>query len=233
MTTLFWGPLVCLYLPRHSWWLLPLVILPPLPVAAIGARGWVQPSRRTAQVLMVLTALIATFYIFCAHGTEELVRALYNSDMLAFPARCQSLMHGERILGWNFGAASFLFPDMAVYFPLNLLIPNFRLALVIFGVLQILAVLAGFALLEATALPESRNKPLRLFVFVALLAYLAHDSAYLGLKILLGSGTTRRFHLASLRPVAYPADDRPGDRPSLAARKRSRAFPRDGSDHRE
>ncbi len=137
---------------------------------------------------MVLTALIATFYIFCAHGTEEPVRALDSSDMLAFPARCQSLMQGERILGWNFGAASFLAPDMAVYFPLSLLIPNFRVALVIFGMLQILAALAGFALLEATALPESRNNPLRLFVFVALLAYVAQDRAYLGLKILMGIG---------------------------------------------
>ena len=77
---------------------------------------------------------------------------------------------------------------MAVYFPLNLLIPNFRLALVIFGVLQILAVLAGFALLEAAALPESGNNPLRLFVFAALLAYLAQDRVYPGLKTLMGIG---------------------------------------------
>ena len=86
------------------------MILPPLPVVAIGARGWVQPSRRTVQALIVLAALIAAFYIFCAHGTEEMAGGLYNSDTLAFPARCQSLMHGERILGWHFGAASFFFP---------------------------------------------------------------------------------------------------------------------------
>ncbi len=164
------------------------MILPPLPVAAIGARGWVQPSRRTAQALIALAALIAALYIFCAQGPEGLGRVLYNSDTLAFPARCQSLMRGERILGWNFGAASFYFPDMAVYFPLNLLIPDFRLAFVIFGVLQVLAVLAGFALLEATALPESRNKPLRLFVFAALLAYLAQDGAYHSLRILMEIG---------------------------------------------
>jgi hypothetical protein len=186
LTTLFWGALVCLYLPWH-WWLPLLVVLPPLPVVALSARMR-PPSRRTVQVLMVLMALIATFYVFCAPGTEELARGLYNSDTLAFSARCQSMMHGERILGWKFGAASFFFPDMAVYFPLNALIPNFRLSLVVFGVLQFLAVLAGFTLLEAAALPESRNRPLRLFVFAALLAYLTHDSAYRRLRMLMGTG---------------------------------------------
>jgi hypothetical protein len=187
LTTLFWGALVYLYLPWRSCWLPLLVVLPPLPVVAVSAR-MSPPSRRSAQVLMVLTALTATFYVFCARGTEGLAGELYNSDTLSFPARFQSVMHGERILGWNFGAASFFFPDMAFYFPLNALIPDFRLALVIFGVLQILAVLAGFALLEAEALPESRDKPLRLFVFAALLAYLARDSAYSGLKTLMGTG---------------------------------------------
>jgi hypothetical protein len=137
---------------------------------------------------MALTVLIATFYIFCARGTEGLAARLYNSDTLSYPALCQSLMHGEPLSGWVFAGPNFLFPDMAPYFLLNVLIPNFRLAIIFLGMLQILAVLGGFALLEATALPESRNKPLRLFVFVALLAYLTHDSAFLGLGMLLEPG---------------------------------------------
>jgi len=181
---LFWGPLVCLYRPWHSWWLPLLVILPPLPVVAVSAR-MSPPSRRTVQVLMALTALTATLYIFCARGTEELAGRLYTSDTLEYSSLYQSLIHGEPVSGWVFPGPNFLFPDIVPYFILSVLIPNFRLVLLLFIVLQILAVLGGFALLEATAIPESRNKPVRMFVFVVLLAYLAHAGAYSGLQKLL------------------------------------------------
>jgi hypothetical protein len=186
LTTLFWGALVCLYLPWH-WWLPLLVVLPPLPVLAVSARMNL-PSRRTAQVLMLLTVLIAAFYVFCARGTDGLAARLFSSDTLSYPALCQSLIHGEPLSGWVFPAPNFLFPDMAPYFLLNLLVPKFRLSLILFGILQVLAALGVYALLEAAVLPESRNKPLRLFVFVALLAYLAHDGSFLGLGMLLEAG---------------------------------------------
>jgi hypothetical protein len=168
--------------------MLPLVLLPPLPVVAISARGWVQPRRWTVQILMALIVLIAAFYVFCGRETEGVVGWLYDSDSLMYPALCRSLMHGEPLSGWIFGGPNYLFPDLAAYFLLNLVVPNFRLSVIIFGLLQALAVLAGFALLEATVLPESRNKPLRLFVFVALLAYLARDGAFLGLRLLYEDG---------------------------------------------
>jgi hypothetical protein len=73
---------------------------------------------------------------------EPQIKIYFNSDTLYLPSIYKDLfVDGGTFRGWNLNAAPNFFPDMVSYLSVNALFGNFRLAMLVFSVLQYMVIL--------------------------------------------------------------------------------------------
>jgi len=76
-------------------------------------------------------------------GDTFLSRQLFNADVLYLPALYQDLATNTPLNGWQLTPAPYFFPDMPVYFGLHFLTGEPRTALLLFGIVQTIALTLG------------------------------------------------------------------------------------------
>jgi len=103
----------------------------------IGGFAWV-----------LLLAALAAVYIGTFEGKSSRYYNFYNADALYIPTVYRDLSSGYPLLGWNPPAVPYFFPDIPVYFLINALVGNFHLAIVLYGVVQFMAIIVGFILIS-------------------------------------------------------------------------------------
>jgi hypothetical protein len=113
----------------------------------------------------LLLAAVAAVYICVVEEKFSRYGNFYNADALYIPALCRDLASGVGISGWNPSAVPYFFPDIALFFLISVLAGNLHLAIVLFGVVQFLALIAGFILVGDAAF--GRRPSIRLMTIIA------------------------------------------------------------------
>lgn len=93
-------------------------------------------------------------YMGLAAGRVPLY-VLYNSDALYLPALYHELTSGQGLHGWSLTPAPYFFPDMPLFFGLSAVLHGFRLAIIVYGLVQVLLFVAG--LIALTRLMAGRD----------------------------------------------------------------------------
>jgi hypothetical protein len=115
----------------------------------------------------------------------------FNADTLNFPSLYRDLFVDHfSIRGWTVSAAPFVFPDAIAYFAIQALVPGFRMALYVFGLLQILALGVGCWWIARSVLEDERDAAARSPADVKLAAGLSAIS--LGLVVVTLGGAWSR-----------------------------------------
>jgi hypothetical protein len=109
-------------------------------------------------------------------GDTFLARQLFNADALYLPALYSDIANGIPLNGWHLTPAPYFFPDMPAYFALHVASGDPRTALLLYGVVQPIALVAGLTLVaNFLQLPRITHVLLvlggGLFVLVASRAY--------------------------------------------------------------
>ena len=68
---------------------------------------------------------------------------IYHADALYLPALYRDLASGQDLSGWSLPPAPYFFPDMLVFFGLNRVLGDFHLAILAYGLTQILLFIFG------------------------------------------------------------------------------------------
>jgi hypothetical protein len=112
---------------------------------------------------------------------------IYHADALYLPALYRDLATGQDLSGWSLPPAPYFFPDMLLFFGLNILLGDFRLAILAYGLTQVLLFILG--LISLSRLITSLNPHVPSFVLLAgALFFLYYYAA--------------RFHILSLTLVS-------------------------------
>lgn len=105
---------------------------------------------------LMLILSIANVYISIA--AEKISRYhFYNSDAISIPAMYRDLVSGYSLRGWFFGPAPSLFPDLPLYTIIRFLAGNLHLAIMGYGVVQILLLILGFVYLSNKVFEPRRS----------------------------------------------------------------------------
>lgn len=80
---------------------------------------------------------------------------LYNADLLYLSSLFADIAGGGRISDWQFTNAPYFFPDVVLFLPFWLLVPNMFTAIALFGAMQLLVLSGGFAWLAVRATNSS------------------------------------------------------------------------------
>jgi hypothetical protein len=90
-----------------------------------------------------LLSIVATYGI-----NQRYDALLYNSDAMFIPVFYRDLLQRGDIRGWDLPTNPYFFPDMALFIPLLALIHKIHLAAILYGMLQLLLLIAGVLLLQ-------------------------------------------------------------------------------------
>ncbi|GAB4206937.1 MAG: hypothetical protein OHK0022_34590 [Roseiflexaceae bacterium] len=107
---------------------------------------------------------LAVAYVGFATGRISL-DLLYNSDALYLPVLYRDLASGQGMSGWALTPAPYFFPDMPLFFGLNFMLNNFQLAVIAYGLVQVLLFVAGLTALSR--LMAGRNPDIQCLVPLA------------------------------------------------------------------
>src|SRR4030095_5290526 len=115
-----------------------------------------------AWVAFALAVVVA--YLGLAVGRLSL-DLIYHADALYLPVLYRDLASGQDLSSWSLPPAPYFFPDMLVFFGLNRLLGDFRLAILAYGLTQVLLFIVG--LISLCRLITSRNLHTQSFVLLA------------------------------------------------------------------
>lgn len=91
-------------------------------------------------ILSLLLIVLFSLLVF-ATLTPQQVSVYINSDTLYLPSIFRDIfIDSSGLKGWNLNAAPNFFPDFLIYSAINLVFPDFRLAGLIFSILQVLTI---------------------------------------------------------------------------------------------
>jgi len=123
-------------------------------------------------LLSVAVSLVMILEVFSVL-TEQEIYVYFNSDTLYLPSIFRDLFIDHSGLGgWHLNGAPNFFPDMAFYFLVNTLFPDFRVAMLAYSVLQYLGIMLLVRWLFRTVAPAISESELALANLVMLVIFL-------------------------------------------------------------
>ena len=96
--------------------------------------------------LAVCAALLKIVAVYGTGHRYEVV--LYNSDAMYIPVLFRTAVDYGAWSGWDFPTSPFFFPDAALFFPVLALVPEIHLAVILYGICQLLLTIIGLWLLQ-------------------------------------------------------------------------------------
>lgn len=105
---------------------------------------------------LLLLIAIAAVLGGAGHGLQQ---ALFNSDSLYLPALYKDIFVDHRDMsGWMLPPAPYFFPDMPVFFLLNYIVDDFRVAAMLYAFAQSLALACAIGFLLAALAPGRKGQ---------------------------------------------------------------------------
>ena len=115
-------------------------------------------SKRNSLIVFWVILILSIITVYIAIATEKITRYnFYNSDTISIPAMYNDVISGYSLAGWWFGNAPSLFPDLPLYFTLRFLLGNVHLAIMGYGVIQILLLVSGFISVSKTVFEPRKS----------------------------------------------------------------------------
>ncbi len=146
-------------------------------------------------------ALVAAFCYLAArygpgHARDDV---LFNSDALFIPLFWGDTVARGTVAGWDLPTSPFFFPDMALFIPLLVLVPNVRVATLLFGLLQLALICGGFIWLQRQLFAGRRiAQTFMLLVLTLCLLFIAN-----GAQVIFPYALTSVHHMSVLAVMPF------------------------------
>ncbi len=131
-------------------------------------------NQLTLQSIYSLTWILNLLALIVVFGSLNtyMIEVYFNSDALFLPSFYKDIfVDGTGFKGWNMNGAPNFFPDILLYSIINSIIPNFKIANLVFSSCQYMLILAGLNLLLKALIPNI-NKWTLIFLNVIFPLYL-------------------------------------------------------------
>lgn len=102
----------------------------------------------TIAAWLLVGATLAGVYIGLVEGKFSRFHNFYSADILYLPALYNDLASGRGAVGWEPPTVPFLFPDFPIYAVIQVLLGNFHLSIVFFGVIQYILFTIGLVMIS-------------------------------------------------------------------------------------
>lgn len=150
--------------------------------------------------ILNLSALLVVF----GSLNTYMIDVYFNSDALFLPSFYKDIfVDGTGFKGWNMNGAPNFFPDIFLYSIINSIIPNFKIANLVFSSCQYMLILAGLNLLLKAVIPNINKWTLILinvlFPFYILVALVDRDF-YFAYQVI-----SMAYHAGSVVTMLYAA----------------------------
>ncbi|MHB1421620.1 MAG: hypothetical protein ACYC3I_00205 [Gemmataceae bacterium] len=93
-------------------------------------------------LLVVFVLIVCLFLLVCLYLVDA---TAFNSDNLLTSAQCDDLLHGRDVTDWHLPGAPYLFPDLLLLMPCQLLTPTLPIAFLVYCLLLHLTLAASLA----------------------------------------------------------------------------------------
>lgn len=103
------------------------------------------------------TSILSMLYLVASYGTHvDGYRLIHNSDASFIWVFYRDVLARGAMQGWELPTNPYLFPDMALFIPIDLVVNNVNLSSVLFGVAQLLLTLIGLLWLQREVMGPNR-----------------------------------------------------------------------------
>jgi len=130
----------------------------------------------TGKIIYVFSILLSLAMITLVFSglNEQQIHVYFNSDTLYLPSIFKDLFQDHSgFKGWHLNGAPNFFPDMLIYFTVNAIFPNFRMAMLIFSYLQYTLLLLLIRWLFRLISPAIREEELATGNLIMIVFFLA------------------------------------------------------------
>lgn len=114
-------------------------------------------NQQISQGIYLLTWILNLLALIVVFGSLNtyMIEVYFNSDALFLPSFYKDIfIDGTGFKGWNMNGAPNFFPDIFLYSIINSIIPNFKIANLVFSSCQYMLILAGLNLLLKAVIPN-------------------------------------------------------------------------------
>lgn len=156
--------------------------------------------KKLGLLIFWLILILSIVNVYISIAAEKISRYhFYNSDAISIPAMYKDLVSGYSLRGWFFGPAPSLFPDLPLYAIIRFLTGNLHLAIMGYGVVQILLLILSFGYLSDKVFEPRRSlQTLIVLAGIVLCLCLSTGQCNIFLPILLNS-----FHFGAVLLLVF------------------------------